>query len=325
MIYSHSLISLFHFQQQTTQGRDSAVKDPRDLNDMLIFLAVIDAGSFTLAAERLSIPKANISRKVSRLEKQLGVTLLERTTRSQHLTEAGKTYLQHCKRIQEELDLAEASIAQVLNEVSGQLRIGASVGIGHEILKTTLGTFMHQYPDIDLQLNLLNRRVDLIEEGFDLVIRIGQLDDSRLIAKPLGKISRRLYVSPSYVEKYGPIKSIDDLPNHAFLLMSNVHGTGKFELQNNKQKKEFNVSPKLLVDDFLVLRQLVKDGLGIAILPDYMCTQDMTDKKLVQILPDWGMPAVDAYALYPKHRLNIPKVAVFLEYILKTFKERLLN
>lgn len=299
------------------------MKDSRDLNDMLVFLAVIDAGSFTLAAERLNIPKANLSRKVSRLERQLGVTLLERTTRSQHLTDAGKTYLQHCKRIQEELDLAEASIAQVLNEVSGQLRIGASVGIGHEILKGSLGAFLHEFPDIDLQLNLLNRRVDLIEEGFDLVIRIGQLDDSRLIAKPLGSISRKLYASPSYLHKNGPIESIEELQNHAFLLMSNVHGAGKFVLQKNKQQREFKVSPKLLVDDFMVLRQMVKDGLGLAILPDYMCTQDMADKKLEPVLPSWGMPTVEAYALYPKHRLNIPKVAVFLDYILKTFRTRL--
>ena len=298
-------------------------RETQDLNDMMMFLAVIDAGSFTLAAERLNIPKANLSRKVSRLETQLGITLLERTTRSQHLTEAGKTYLEHCKRIQTEVDLAEAAIAQVLNEVRGQLRIGASVGIGHEILKPTLGAFMHRYPDIDLQLNLLNRRVDLIEEGFDLVIRIGQLEDSRLIAKRLGSISRKLYVSPDYLEKHGPINHINDINNCHFLLMSNVHGSGKFILQNVNKQKEFNVTPKLLVDDFLLLKQMVTDGLGMAILPDYMCSAAVKNKQLMQVLPEWGMADVEVYALYPKHRLKIPKVAAFVEYIQETFKQRL--
>ena len=117
-----------------------------DLNDMMLFIAVIDAGSFTLAADRLNIPKANLSRKISRLEGRLGVTLLERTTRSQHLTEAGKNYLEHCRRIHLEVGLAEASITQILNKVEGQLRVGASVGMGHEILKPVLGAVYAPIP-----------------------------------------------------------------------------------------------------------------------------------------------------------------------------------
>jgi len=294
-----------------------------DLNDMMLFNAVIDAGSFTLAADRLNIPRANLSRKISRLEERLGVTLLERTTRTQHITEAGKNYLAHCRRIHLEVDLAEASIAQILNKVEGQLRIGASVGMGHEVLKPVLGRFMHQYPEINLQLNLLNRRVDLIEEGFDLVIRIGALEDSRLIAKRLGQVSRKIYVSPEYLKRCGTITSIEQLDQYDFLLMSSVHHDGRVALKSGKQQLTFRVMPKILVDDFLILKQMAIEGVGIAIIPDYMCHQEIKDGTLIPLFEQWGMTDVDVYALYPKHRLNIPKVKAFLEYIQGVFKERL--
>jgi len=295
----------------------------QDLNDMMIFLAVIDAGSFTLASERLNIPKANLSRKVSRLEKDLGVTLLERTTRSQRLTEAGQNYLAHCRRIYDEIDLANASISQILNHAKGQLRVGTSVGIGQDILKPVIGQFMHQYPDIEMQLSLMNRRVDLIEEGFDMLIRVGQLEDSRLMAKRLGSIKRKIYVSPKYLEEHGNINKVSDLEKCDFLLMSAMQSSGKFSLFSGQKSKEFNIKPKLLVDDFMIVKQAVIDGLGVSIIPNYMCTEEIKNGKLVNILPSWGLHDVDAYALYPKHRLNIPKVQVFLDYILEVFKQRL--
>lgn len=294
-----------------------------DLNDMMLFIAVIDAGSFTRAADRLNIPKANLSRKISRLEERLGVTLLERTTRSQHITEAGKHYLEHCRRIHLEVDLADASIAQMLDKVEGQLKIGASVGMGHELLKPVLGKFMHQYPQISLELNLLNRRVDLIEEGFDLIIRIGTLEDSRLVAKHLGQVSRKIYASLDYLKRRGTITSIEQLDRYDFLLMSRIQNDGRITLESGRQQQAFRVTPKMLVDDFLILKQMAIEGVGIAIIPDYMCHQEIKDGTLVPVFEEWGMPDIDVYALYPKHRLNIPKVGAFLEYIQAVFKERL--
>lgn len=297
----------------------------KDLNDMMLFIALIDAGSFTLAAERLNIPKANLSRKISRLEQRLGVTLLERTTRSQKVTEAGKLYLTHCRRIHQEVDLAEASIAQILDKVEGHLRISTSVGLGHEILKPVLGQFMHQYPDINLQLDLLNRRVDLIEEGFDLVIRIGTLEDSRLIAKHIGSITRKIYVSPDYLSQHGDIKSIEELKQFDFLVMSSAQSNSRFILESEKQQNEFKITPKMLVDDFMMLKQMTIEGLGVAIIPNYMCQKELENGQLVQILPMWGLPDVDVYSLYPKHRLNIPKVKAFMDFIHAAFKQRLTN
>jgi LysR family transcriptional regulator AphB len=297
----------------------------KDLNDMMLFIAVIDAGSFTLAADRLNMPKANLSRKISRLEQQLGVTLLERTTRKQHITEAGKHYLTHCRRISQEIELAEISITQSLNEVKGQLKIGVSVGMGHEIIKPVLGQFLRQHSAVNLELSLLNSHVDLIEEGYDLVIRIGEMADSRLFAKRLGIVGRKIFASPEYIKHHGEIKLIEELRHADFLLMSSIQGSGQILLTSKEKQHELKVKPRVLVDDFLILKQMAIEGLGVAIIPDYMCEHEVADGDLVQVLANWGMANVAVYALYPKHRLNLPKVKVFVDFIQAVFKGRLLS
>ncbi|MBQ4861586.1 LysR family transcriptional regulator [Pseudoalteromonas sp. MMG013] len=296
-----------------------------DLNDMMVFLAVVEAGSFTLAAERLGIPKANVSRKVSRLEKQLDITLLERSTRSQHLTEAGKHYLIHCKRIHEEIDLANSSVSEQLHRYKGQLKIGTSVAMGQQVLRPALGKFMHKYPEINVQLNLVNRRVDFIEEGFDVVIRIGHLEDSLLIAKKLGSVSRKLFASPRYLTQYGNPTSADQLIEHQLLIMNPASNGTKLNL-NSEDGQSITLAnkPRLLVDDFALLKQSIIDGLGVAVLPEYMCAKEVKAGSLIQILPKWGMPKVDVYALYPRNRAKLPKVSAFLAFI-ETLYHQVLN
>lgn len=295
-----------------------------DLNDMMVFLAVVETGSFTLAADRLGIPKANVSRKVSRLESNLQVTLLERSTRSQHLTEAGRRYLQHCKRIHEEMDLATASVCELFHSYSGELKIGASVATGQQILRPELGKFLHQYPELKVQLNLVNRRVDFIEEGFDVVVRIGQLNDSMLIAKKLGTITRKLFASPEYLAQQGQPESIEQLFKHQLLIMNAINNDIKQALYSQKGEGFLlDCQPRLLVDDFVMLKQAMVDGLGIAVLPEYMAQTDLLTGKLVNILPDWGMKPLDVYALYPKHRAKIPKVKAFIDFIEQLYSETL--
>lgn len=286
-----------------------------DLNDMMVFLAVVETGSFTLAADRLGMPKANVSRKVSRLETQLKVTLLERSTRSQHLTEAGSRYLQHCKRIHEELDLANASVSQILQSYQGDLKIGASVASGQQILRPALATFMHQYPKLNVQLKLVNQRVDFIEEGYDVVIRIGQLNDSALIAKKLGTVTRRLFASPEYLAKKGKPATIKALTEHSLLVMNPINNEVKLSLISTQNEQvSIQCKPRLLVDDFSVLKQGIIDGLGIAIMPEYMVIDEINSGKLVKMMPDWGQEDVDVYALYPRNRAKIPKVKAFIDF-----------
>jgi len=295
-----------------------------DLNDMMVFLAVVETGSFTLAADRLVIPKANVSRKVSRLEEKLGVTLLERSTRSQHLTEAGSRYLQHCKRIHEELDLANACVSQLLQSCQGDLKVGASVASGQQILRPALAEFMHQYPKVNVQLKLVNRRVDFIEEGYDVVIRIGQLDDSSLIAKKLGTVTRKLFASPEYLAKNGKPITVEQLTQHQLLIMNPLNNETKLNLQSKENEHiKIDTKPRLLVDDFALLKQAIIDGLGIAVFPEYMARDEINTGKLVQILSDWGQEDVDVFALYPRNRANIPKVRAFIEFVTKLYSNAL--
>jgi len=295
-----------------------------DLNDMMVFLAVVEMGSFTLAADRLGIPKANVSRKVSRLELKLDITLLERSTRSQHLTEAGKRYLIHCKRVHEELDLATACVSELQHSYKGDLKIGASVATGQHILRPSLAKFMHQYPDLTIQLNLINRRIDFIEEGFDVVIRIGKLNDSLLIAKKLGRVTRRLFASPEYIAKHGKPLTVEQLTEHQLLIINPLNNDSKLTLVScNTEEYIINCKPRLLVDDFSVLKQSIVDGLGIAVLPEYLAREEIASGKLVTFLPDWGMADVDVYALYPRNRAKIPKVKAFLDFVTKLYVDAL--
>lgn len=303
---------------------DGAEHMEHDLNDMMVFLAVVETGSFTLAADRLGMPKANVSRKVSRLEQQLDITLLERSTRSQHLTEAGKRYLVHCKRVHEELDLATACVSELQHSYKGELKIGASVSSGQQILRPAMASFMHQYPQLNLQLNLVNRRVDFIEEGFDVVIRIGQLDDSSLIAKKLGTADRKLFASPTYLAKQGKPHTVAELLQHQLLVMNPVNNDPKLYLVSTAGEGfTVNCKPRLLVDDFVILKQSLVDGLGIAVLPDYMSRAEVAAGRLVNILPEWGMASIDIYALYPRHRAKIPKVRAFLDFVVDVYSKAL--
>lgn len=295
-----------------------------DLNDMMVFLTVVEAGSFTLAADRLGIPKSNISRKVTRLENELKVTLLERSTRSQHLTEAGTLFLGHCKRIQEELSLAQSSVSELLHSYKGDLRVGASVTMGQQILKPALPQFLGKYPDIRLQLNLLNRRVDMIEEGFDVVIRVGKLLDSSLIGKKLGTVKRKLYAAPGYLASIPKLNEPQQLSNCDLLLMNNGNNDHKVKLcASDAESLIINHQPRLFVDDFSVVKQAAIEGLGIAVLPEYMCRQELQENKLLNLLEDWHMPDIDVFALYPRNRAKIPKVSAFLSFAAELYKQRL--
>jgi LysR family transcriptional regulator AphB len=294
-----------------------------DLNDMMVFLAVVEAGSFTLAAERLAIPKANISRKVTRLEQRLSVVLLERSTRSQHLTEAGSRYLQHCKSIHTHIDLAESEIFEVLNAVKGNLKVGASVSVGQQILQPVLSKFLHQYPALNLQLNLVNRRVNFIEEGFDVLIRVGNLDDSSLIAKKLGTVTRKIFASPEYFSNREIPQLLSELTQCDWLMMNMPNNDNKLTFKSVKNTQQLALTPRYLVDDFLMLKQSLVDGLGVAVMPEYMCKAEIEQGTLINILPQWGMESVDMYALYPQYRAKIPKVKAFLAFIEEVFTHKL--
>ncbi|AXN30856.1 LysR family transcriptional regulator [Vibrio coralliilyticus] len=284
-----------------------------DLNDLMVFATVVERGSFTQAAEALNTPKSNISRKITRLESQLGVRLLERSTRKLHLTEIGQRYYQYCKRIKEEYEAAGSAVESMLEKPQGRLRVCTSLGVGQSLLGDHLAEYCRHYPDVELDLSLTNRRVDLIEEGYDLAFRVGELPDSGLIAKKLCSINLRLYAAPSFAKHR--INTPSDLLKHPLMLMSAKERSPDWHLHCGVDKTALRFEPNVRCDDFSMLMRMAIKGLGITELPEYMAKRELAEGTLINILPDWQFEPVDLYALYPSHRGSTPKVRALLTHL----------
>jgi len=294
-----------------------------NINAMVIFAKVVQAGGFTAAGNALGLPKSNISRHVSKLESELNVRLLERSTRRIHLTEIGEIYFRHCQRVIEEVEHAELSVNQMLEGPRGLLRISASVTSGQQLLSPVLSEYLLQYPEVQLQLELSNRRIDLIEEGFDLAIRIGPLADSRLVSRYLGKSRLYLYASKQYTERMGEPVVPHELIDHRLLLMNEMGLNDTLLLLGPQGVEKLVVSPYCTVNDFHTLHQLTRDGVGIAVLPHYMCNEEIRKKRLLRVLPGWEVPPIDFHALYPSHRGATPKLYAFLDFLVEKLGRRL--
>ena len=189
----------------------------RDLNDVLAFTHVADSGSFTRAAERLGWPKSSVSHRVARLEACLGARLLERSTRRLRLTDVGARFHEHARRVLLELDLAAATVDSFRARPQGRLRVSASVVLGQALLPAMLAEYTAQYPEVDLFVDLANRRVDLLEEGYDLAIRAGELPDSSLVSRRLGRARAGLFAAPAYLRLHGRPTTAQALAGHALI------------------------------------------------------------------------------------------------------------
>lgn len=294
-----------------------------DLNDMAIFSKVVDQGGFSAAGRALGLPKSNISRRVATLEERLGVRLLERTTRKVQITEVGEVFYRHCKRIEEEAEHASVSVSQMLESPRGLLRIGATVTTGQHLLSPLMAEFVARYPEVQLDIVLSNRRIDILEEGFDILIRIGKLKDSSLISKRLGESRFFLYASPAYLDAQGVPADPSDLIDHDCLTMSDRPSPTKWRLVGRDLTRTIGIRPRISINDFPSLCRIVADGAGITVLPSYLCTELEQQGRLVRVLSDWSSPAVEFHALYPSHRGATPKVRVFLDFLGEKISHRL--
>ncbi len=292
-----------------------------DLNDMVIFAKVAETGGISAAARVLKVPKSKVSRRLAALESSLGVQLLERSTRSVSVTESGQLYLQHCQRIVEEANSAQESIHQLVDTPRGHLRISASVAIGQYLLAPYLAEFMTLFPQIELDIELSNRRVDLIAEGFDLVIRVGQLNDSNLISRCFGSAHAELYASPSYLENNGTPESLEDLTLHKTLVMSDAYKRHQWVLQNsNGEHSSVDIQPSLSINDFSSLRTVVNSGAGIAHFPNYLVRDQVEAGQLQRVLNDWRSSDINYYVLYPSRRGLTRKALVWIEFFTEKLK-----
>lgn len=292
----------------------------RHLDDMVLFSSVANAGSFTAAAERLGIPRSTISRRISELEARQDIGLLERSTRSLRLTAAGRTYLTYCEQITNIADQADTAINYHKTKVSGQLRVSASLDIGQGLITPNINVFREEFPDVALDLAYSNRRVDLISEGFDLAVRIGRLEDSSLVAKRVGKTSLKFYASKEYLLKHGYPQTIDDFDSHNLLVMNDSMPKNKITLYDGQSQVELRVEAVIKVNDFVSLEKMASNGLGIALLPCFICREE---SSLKTVLNEWSSLESPISVLYPSHQGSTPSLKAFVKFITEIASSKL--
>ena len=290
-----------------------------ELDSIPVFVKVAQLGSFTQASKALNMPNTTVSAKVAQLERALGVTLIQRTTRKLNLTDAGRNYLNRCVRALNELQAAESELHEASSEIQGTLKITAAVDVGQSLLAMIVDKYAKLYPKMEVDLVLTNRMVDLVGEGIDLALRAGRLKDSSLIAKKMMQVKMGLWASKTYLKKGSP-KDLKDLANFKIIHFSPFKDFD-LEFSNGKQNLKMKLAPgRLHADDFGTVKALAELDNGIAILPDYICENDTSINKLVKVLPDWSLQSGNFSLVYPAQQFVTPKVRAFIDVAEQVFK-----
>lgn len=296
--------------------------DRLDCNRMLI--AVIEQGSFAKAAEQRGTSVAQASKMISRLEQQLSVQLLHRSTRSLTPTEVGQAYYIQVKHLVAELDELETSVKNQSNEPSGRLKISAPSSFGVVHLSHILVEFARLYPQIELDVSFTDRMVNVIEEGFDLAIRIGQLKDSNLIARYLADVQFKLVAAPAYLQRYALPKHPEDLASHLCIIDTNFKDPKHWQfhsLQQPEQIFQVNVNGHIQFANTEACHIAALAGLGICRLPDFICRQSLQQGKLVTLLNEYSVYRSGVYAVYPPARHLANKVRALVDFLKQHYEQ----
>ncbi|MBI1174870.1 MAG: LysR family transcriptional regulator [Sideroxydans sp.] len=292
-------------------------------DDLLLFTAIAEQGSLVRAAGHLDMPKATVSRRLGNLEAQLGQKLLVRTTRRLMLTEFGLAFLDHCQRVAEEVAATKDFVRSQEAQPRGHLRVSMPSDYDPPRLSRAVATFIQQYPEIQLDLDLSSRRVDLIGERFDLAIRMGTLEsDATLVARKIDEQQFGLYASPIYFALRPVPETPDDLMRHEAIRLRAARGAPvPWKLIKGKATWEQVPPGRLTLNSLGVIQQLLLDGAGIGALPDRFAAEDVLQKRLIRVLPEWCLPSVPAWAVMPTRRYLPTKTRAFLAH-LENFLEK---
>ena len=288
--------------------------------DLQAFVAVVEAGSFTAAAERLDAAKSAISRRVSALEERLGAQLLRRTTRRLNLTETGRSFYERSARILADLDEAESAVAQEHGELRGTLRVALPLSFGIRHMCEPIAEFSRRHPRVEFDLDLNDRRIDLVEEGVDLAVRIGRLADSSLIARRLFEARTVVCASQAYLEQHGAPQTPDELRDHRCLVYGNLPEPDKWVCRDpdgNHIRVDVNATMTATSGDFL--SAAASQGLGITMQPTFIAGEGIRRGDVVPILTRYEWPITPAYAVYPPTRHLSYRVREFIDFLVEHF------
>ncbi|MFK3740309.1 LysR family transcriptional regulator [Massilia sp. TN1-12] len=291
------------------------------LQAMEVFVQVVDAGSFTRAAEMLQMPKATVSTLVQSLEASLSAKLLHRTTRSVTVTTDGAAYYERCLRILSDVRDAEESLSRTRLSPSGRLRVDVPTGLSSEIIVPALPAFFERYPDIMLELGSSDRPVDLVEEGVDCAVRGGALGDTSLIARRVGAIHFLTAAAPSYLARYGVPQHPRDLERHRCVNYFSAKTGRIFDWDFNRGDERIEVPMRGVValNDSNAYVEAGLAGLGIIQMTDYLVKRHVETGRMVQVLPDWLSDPLPVHVVYPQNRHLSAKVRVFVEWVAELF------
>lgn len=291
------------------------------LTCMRAFSAVVEQGSFTKAAGHLGIAKALVSKYVSQLESHLGTRLLNRTTRTVSVTEAGRIYHERSRQILEDMVALELSVQEDDAAPRGKLRITAASAFGDMYLPEIIGDFLDRQPLIDIELTLTDRFVNIVEEGYDLALRIGEMEDTSLIARKLGAMRIVTCASPEYIALKGMPDHPEDLKEHACLLDTNMRVTGRWPFQEGKKKLNVPVRGQFQVNSTRIVRDLAIKGKGIGRCPAYVVRNDLIAGRLKILLEEYEIVEQGLYAVYPHRAYLASKIRTFVDFLQSGFKQ----
>ena len=289
-------------------------------NDLLLFARIVEAGSFTRAADRVNLPKSTVSRRLALLETTLGERLLQRTTRKLVVTEFGASLYEHARRLADEVEAAGALAQHRQGEPSGKLRISAPGDFANSSLNHVIARFLERYPSVTLEMDLTPRRVDLVAENFDIAIRMGDLpDDATLSARPFILEQPGLFASPAYLARHGIPEHPDDLATHDVLcILSRSGGPMPWTLIRGKVRWQRALPSRLTANSPDLLARIAARGAGIALSSTLFAEPYVQTGELVRVLPEWEMPTANGWAVFPSRKLMPAKTRAFLAMMEET-------
>ncbi|MBD3884179.1 LysR family transcriptional regulator [Phormidium tenue FACHB-886] len=289
------------------------------LLSMKVLRQVVESGSFAAAAERLNLSTAMTSKHVMHLERDLGVRLLNRTSRHLSLTEAGTIYYEQCREMLDNLEVVEAAVRRSTVAAHGVLKLTAPVWFANPLFTEALADYRAQYPDVVLDLNLNDRTVDLVEEGFDLALRVTHKLDDSLIARHLCPIQFMLVGSPAYLQKNGYPQTSGDLSKHLMMLYSYSPFGDEIVLDGPNGRERVKLAASMRSNNTGMTYQAAIAGMGLAFLPEWLIQDALTSRRLEVLMPNYSWPASSLYAIYTSRRYLLPKVSTFVDFLATRF------
>jgi len=291
-----------------------------DLNDFRYFVRIVECGGLTAASRNLDVPKSTVSHRLQQLEAALGVRLVNRTSRSLSMTDAGEVFYRHAVTMLERADLAESAVRERLVEPSGTIRFTTAVATSLFAMRQILPDFIHRYPKISVIQHISDDQIDIAGGSYDLALRShsGPLSDSTLVQRTLAPAPWFLFASPGYLERHGLPLVPEDLAGHETLIMLRHNTPMAWKLRHPvRAEVVVPLKPRLAGNDMVTLKQAAQDGLGIVALPGYVCSDDVRSGSLQRILPDWLAGEASITAVIPYRHGMLPSVRAFLDFLIE--------